>query len=138
MEVHIFTLLKLWESCIGDDYRFGAEVDLNDPDPEVFDCSELIQWGCAMAGVVPEMPDGSFNQWAHCKKYKCSIGVKKALVTKGALLFRFRKGKGHVAVSLGNNTTLEAKGRLFGVDIFHNANHRTWTHGALIPGVDYV
>ncbi|MBZ4421008.1 peptidoglycan-binding protein [Myxococcus sp. RHSTA-1-4] len=114
----------------GDRYIFGAEVNLNDPNPKAFDCSELVQWAAHQAGV--SIPDGTMNQLPHCQKKGTTISVAEALRTRGALLFR----PGHVAISLGDGRTIEAKGRAYGVGIF-NANGRGWTTGALVPGLKY-
>ena len=113
----------------GDRYIYGAETNLNDADPDTFDCSELVQWAAARSGVT--VPDGSANQLAHCRKNGTEISVEQAMRTPGALLFR----KGHVAISLGNGKTIEAKGRKYGVGVF-NASGR-FTSGGLIPGMKY-
>ena len=44
----------------GDRYVFGAETNLNDKNPDTFDCSELVQWAAHQAGVT--VPDGTMNQ----------------------------------------------------------------------------
>ncbi len=111
----------------GDRYVFGAETRLNDPNPNTFDCSELVQWAAHQAGVT--VPDGSANQLAHVRKHGSEISVAQALKTPGALLFR----PGHVAISLGDGRTIEARGRKHGVGVF-NANGR-FTHAGLIPGM---
>ncbi|WP_163870143.1 hypothetical protein [Myxococcus eversor] len=58
--------------------------------------------------------------------------MAEALRTRGALLYR----PGHVAISLGDRRTIEARGSAYGVNIF-SANGRGWTSGALIPGLKY-
>lgn len=114
----------------GDRYVFGAEVNLNDPNPNTFDCSELVQWAAHQAGVT--VPDGTMNQVPFFRQKGTEISVDKALRTRGALLFR----PGHVAISLGDGRTIEARGRAYGVNIF-SAQGRGWTSGALIPGLKY-
>ncbi|WP_224366097.1 C40 family peptidase [Hyalangium versicolor] len=114
----------------GDKYVFGAETKLNDPNPDTFDCSELVQWAAHQAGV--DVPDGTMNQVPYFKQKGTDISVEKALKTRGALLYR----PGHVAISLGDGRTIEARGKAYGVDIF-SANGRGWTSGALIPGLKY-
>ena len=37
---------------VGDEFRFGAEVRMNDADPDEFDCSELVEWSAHQAGVI--------------------------------------------------------------------------------------
>ncbi len=114
----------------GDRYVFGAETNLNDPNPKTFDCSELVQWAAHQVGV--SIPDGTMNQLPHIQRAGKAISVDQALRTKGALLFR----PGHVAISLGDGRTIEAKGSKYGVGIF-TAHGRGWTTGGLIPGMKY-
>ena len=109
----------------GDEYEYGAGRNLNDANPNTFDCSELVQWAAHQAGVT--IPDGSANQRAA----SIPISVEEAIRTPGALLFR----DGHVAISLGDGRTIEAKGSRYGVGIF-NARGR-FTSGGLIPGMSY-
>ncbi|HSP77131.1 MAG TPA: peptidoglycan-binding protein [Myxococcaceae bacterium] len=114
----------------GDRYVFGAETRLDDPNPKAFDCSELVQWAAHQVGV--SIPDGTMNQLPHCRNHGKTLSVADALRTRGALLFR----PGHVAISLGDGRTIEAKGSKYGVGIF-SAHNRGWTTGALIPGMKY-
>ena len=113
----------------GDRYVYGAETNLNDRDPHTFDCSELVQWAAHQAGVT--IPDGSSNQLAHVRRHGTEISVEEALRTPGALLFR----PGHVAISLGDGRTIEAKGSRYGVGIF--SAHGRFTSAGLIPGMRY-
>lgn len=126
----------------GDRYVFGAEASPLDPDPKAFDCSELVEWASARAGVTPKVPDGAYNQWLHCRLQKTELTVTAALALRGALLFVGdgtgvgRQAITHVAISLGDGTTVEARGRLWGVGTWATKG-RTWNYGARIPGVDY-
>ncbi len=119
----------------GDRYVYGAEASLSDPDPDVFDCSELVQWACARVGVV--FPDGSQNQEAACRAANQIIPIPRAVKTQGALLFRRRPDAAHVAVSLGNGTTIEARGSAYGVGSWDAVQGRDWTAAGLIPGMIY-
>lgn len=121
----------------GDPYIFGYEVDLTDSNPDAFDCSELVQWVCAQLKVSPIMPDGASYQYEHCKKFGTAITIEKAIKTLGALLFRISIAGNHVVISRGDGSTIEAKGSAYGVGIFSTSG-RTWTAGALIPGVKYA
>ena len=116
-------------SQAGKPYVFGAEVALEDPSPKAFDCSELVQWAAAQVGGF--MPDGSAQQMLHCQKARTDIAVEQAFLVRGALLFR----PGHVAISLGDGRTIEARGKEYGVGVF--AERHTWTTGALVPGLRY-
>ena len=69
--------------------------------------------------------------------------VQQALQTPGALLFHFasepQPGLGgeppvaHVAISLGNGMTIEAKGHAYGVGVF-SAGDR-FNYAGMIPGM---
>jgi len=128
----------------GDRYLFGHEASPDDPDPDTFDCSELVEWGSARLGVAPRMPDGSWHQARHCKTHGTLTTVEDAITVQGALLFRFshdpfsggRPSKAHVAVNLGNGSTIEARGSDWGVGSW-DVHARGWTHAALVPGLDY-
>ena len=82
-------LLDLLLAQDGDEYEFGVEVKPSESDPKAFDCAELVEWGCARLGIKPTMPDGSWLQVRHCKKYGLLIPVEQAIRTPGALLFYF-------------------------------------------------
>ena len=121
----------------GKPYVFGAEVDLDDPDPESFDCSELIQWGCYQLKVKPEFSDGAIYQYRYCKRFGTLISLEEAYKTPGALLFFITDDHRHVVVSQGDGYTIEARGKAYGVGQWE-AKGRGWTHAALIPGVEYA
>jgi len=145
MLVSVEKVVALCISQDGDEYVFGAEASVSDTNPDAFDCSELIQWSCGRAGVEPVMPDGSWIQARHCKNYDTLITVEEAIETRGALLFKFsddpfvgaRPSSSHVAMSLGNGLTIEARSSYYGVGMF-TAIDRGWTHAALIPGAIYA
>jgi len=121
----------------GDPYIFGTEVDLNDPNPDGFDCSELLQWVCAQLKVMPKMPDGASAQLDHCIAHNTTITVAEGVKIAGALLFRISPTGNHVVISRGDGSTIEAKGSAYGVGVFSTAG-RGWTHAAKIPGVTYA
>lgn len=133
---HIEQVLSLMVSQSGDPYIFGARAARSNADPDAFDCSELVEWACNRAGVAPRMPDGSKNQKAHCEQQGTLVPVDQAIDTRGALLFRMTGSPTHVVASLGNGETIEARGSAYGVGEF-GVRDRGWTHGALVPGVDY-
>lgn len=149
MAVSPEAVLRFALAQAGDTYQLGAEASSSDANPTVFDCSELVEWACARAGVQPTMPDLTWNQQLHCEQAGKLISVQQAIGTRGALLFKHRDGSGnpvsdmrtfptdaHVAFSLGNGRTIEAMGTQWGV-CEGNANRASWTAGGLIPGVDY-
>jgi len=143
--VSVMMVIIMAVTQLGKEYVFGAKASHNDPDPRAFDCSELIEWICAILGVKPRMPDGSWHQVSHCRRHGLLISVDEAIDTRGALLFRFEGGDpfsgkrphmAHVALSLGNGRTVEARS-ITGNVCIATALDRGWTHAALIPGVRY-
>jgi Lysozyme like domain/NlpC/P60 family/Bacterial TSP3 repeat len=122
----------------GDRYVFGAEADPNNPNPTVFDCSELTQWAAHRAGV--DLPDGSWLQYQELAKEGGAMSVEQALKTRGALLFYFsqpptgagRPSQAHVAISLGDGRTIEARSTKDGVGIF-TADTKRFNYAAAIP-----
>lgn len=137
MSVPIKQIVEWAQELEGDDYVFGRENDGKDADEiTAEDCSELVQNACDENGVTPRMPDGAIYQYRHCKVHGTLISVQKGIKTYGALLFRISESGNHVAFSLGNGKTFEARGRAYGVGSW-NAIGRPWTHAGLIPGADY-
>jgi Cell wall-associated hydrolases (invasion-associated proteins) len=131
-----FVRLALAQS--GDRYVFGTEVDLNNPDPSVFDCSELTQWAAHQVGV--DLPEASYLQYQELQQHGGAVSVEQAIRTKGALLFYFseppvgtsRPSQAHVAISLGDGRTIEARGTQYGVNTF-DANTSRFNYAAVIP-----
>lgn len=122
-QVARFVALALQQA--GKSYVFGAEASPSDPDPRRFDCSELVEWAAARAGITPRVPDGSSAQINHCR----SIPVSQAIRTKGALLWT----PGHIAISLGNGKTIEAMNSQAGIRQGPATTSR-FRRGGLIPG----
>lgn len=125
----------------GDRYVLGAEARLDDHNPSVFDCSELTQWAAHQAGV--ELPDGTWLQYLELKEQGAIVPVEEAIRTPGALLFSFsteptpgggRPSQAHVAISLGDGKTIEARGRSYGVGSFEASSQR-FEYAAVIPGL---
>jgi cell wall-associated NlpC family hydrolase len=128
----------------GDTYIMNAHTEPTDPNPEEFDCSELVEWAAAQTGV--QVSEASYLQYLDMKEAGTLIPVEQALNTPGALLFRFpsepvpgasRQDGSHVAISLGDGRTIEAKNSDEDVGIFENAADRGFNYAALIPGMDY-
>lgn len=120
----------------GDRYQWGAKPSPRDPNPAAFDCSGLVWW--ALARLRVPFPQGSWLQLQECIRRGTLIQpLDRAFAIQGALLFRHHTpADGHVAVSLGNGSTIEARGRAYGVNEFP-AGHRDWTHAAYVPGLRY-
>lgn len=118
----------------GKPYVFGAEVSKNEANPKAFDCSELVEYVCGRLGI--KMVDGAANQFAFCKGRKISLQYAKAM--PGALVFVYtpkQKKITHVGFSCGDGTTMEARGKAYGCNVFKW--RKSWTHACLIPGVEY-
>jgi cell wall-associated NlpC family hydrolase len=126
--------LTMW----GREYEFGHEIGVGKRHPEEADCSELVEWACAMSGVRPIVPDGAYFQWVHCGNHGTRISVADGIDRRGALLFQGdgigfgRDAIHHVAFSLGDGTTIEARGEAWGIGVFSTAG-RPWTFAGLIP-----
>lgn len=119
----------------GTPYVFGAEASPSNANPSAFDCSELVEWALARVGI--RFVDGSYNQQQACARAGRLISIDQAVRTYGALLFRTPGAPGHVAISRGDGTTIEARGRRHGTNVFSATSGRGWTHGGLVPGVTY-
>lgn len=128
--------LRVCNDQAGDAYVWGTEPSVNDPDPDAFDCSELVQWGLFRVGL--SWVDGSWIQEQACEKAGTMTPVAEAIRTPGALLFRYYSSLGrvgHVAISRGDGSTIEARGRQYGTNIF-NA-HGRFTSAGLVPNLIY-
>jgi cell wall-associated NlpC family hydrolase len=134
------TFLQSALAQTGDRYVWGSSASPTDPNPSAFDCSELVKWAAKRAGV--DLPDGSWLQYLHLKQQGTTIPVEQALRTPGALLFSFsseptagggRPSGAHVAISLGNGKTIEARGKSYGVGQFDAGNR--FEYAALVPGL---
>jgi cell wall-associated NlpC family hydrolase len=135
------TFLDVALAQTGDPYVWASEANVGDADPTEFDCSELAQWAAGQVGV--ELPDGSWLQYLELKEQGAVIPVEQAVNTPGALLFGFdreptpgggRPGSAHVAISLGDGTTIEARGTRYGVGSWETGDR--FQYAAIIPGLD--
>lgn len=102
--------------------------------PSGYDCSGLTTAAARVAGVT--LPRTSKTQYAHCRDRGRLLSVDNAINLRGALLFRMTGEPTHVALSLGNGQTIEARGRAYGIGVF-SAHGRGWTSGGAVPGVTY-
>src|SRR6266508_307814 len=122
----------------GDRYIFGVETRLNDPNPSAFDCSELVQWSASQAGV--QIEDGAWYQYQQLRDSGTLISVQDAIHTPGAVLMSFssdpngnKPPHAHIAISLGNGQTIEARGSRYGVGSWPAKGR--FQYAALIPGI---
>ncbi|HEX5094494.1 MAG TPA: NlpC/P60 family protein, partial [Acidimicrobiia bacterium] len=119
---------------------WGSSASPTDPNPDAFDCSELTKWAAKRVGI--DLPDGSWLQYLELQEQGALVPVEQALRTPGALLFSFsdeptpgggRPSQAHVAISLGDGKTIEARGKKYGVGTFDAGNR--FEYGAIIPGL---
>ncbi len=121
----------------GDTYEYGTARDLSNPDPDKFDCSGLVVWAAKQSGY--EAPGFGNTNADGLLKYTDKTGgaltPEQAKKKKGALLYRKDGDKPahHVAISLGDGTTMEAKGTGEPVGIYPERN--TWNFGGQLPGM---
>ncbi|WP_051807649.1 NlpC/P60 family protein [Actinoplanes subtropicus] len=134
------TFLRVAKAQIGDRYVFGAQEDLHNPNPSVFDCSDFTEWAAFQAGT--KIPRTATEQYLFFKNKGMLIDPAKAKDTPGALLFHFDRepqpGDGrtpgaHVAISLGDGKVVEAANPRAGVREA-NAGNR-FEFAAVIPGI---
>jgi hypothetical protein len=90
-----------------------------------------------------DLPDGTWLQYLELKEQGAVVPVDEAIRTPGALLFSFsteptpgggRPSHAHVAISLGDGKTIEARGRSYGVGSFE-ASSKRFEYAAVIPGL---
>ena len=143
-------LLKQAKKSLGDEYIYGANVDISDPEwLGPWDCAEFCTWvvyqvvkkvfGCIDNNAPMEDLEPYTGGWRQDVRRGAvkQITVAKAAKTPGAILLRYRQGGKHIVFSGGDGTTIEAKNEYYGVCRGKVGNLSSWDYGILIPGVDY-
>lgn len=111
--------------------------------PTGYDCSGLVKAAAETIGVA--LPHNSVAIYNVCAAAKTTCSVATAIKTYGALLLTApdtngepsaAQGGGHIAISLGDGTTVEATGSAEGI-CYNVASAARFNQGALIPGVTY-
>lgn len=92
---------------VGKPYIFGYEVKLDDPSPQAFDCSELVEWFYHQMGLY--MPDGSYNQ------YPATTPVIMHQPFDLWFLLKNDKTIHHVGLVLDDKYAIDARGHSYGV-----------------------
>lgn len=113
-------------SQTGKAYVYGAQPSATDPNPRAFDCSALVQWASTRAGIAG-VPRTAAAQHGDCDL----ISADTAIATRGALLFP--ADLSHVAISLGNGSTIEASDESRPVGQL-NARGRNFASGGKLRG----
>jgi hypothetical protein len=145
-------ILKIADKHLKEKYVLGAVVPMANKNwAGPWDCAEFVSW-CAywsykiLLGVRPRDPmtGESYSGWWHedVMREDLAMPIEQAFVTPGAILVRqpgaFGRKIGHVAISRGDGTTIEAHSSAVGVKNIPNAASRPWTSGARLPGVLYT
>lgn len=142
-------LLNQAKKSLGDEYIYGADVDLDDPNwPGPWDCAEKVTYDVfRVTGKIygaldrdSDNPDPWTGAWASDvrKGIVESIPVAQAAKTPGAILLRYRQGGHHIVFSVGDGVrTLGAQNSEDGVAYGKVGRLISWDYGILIPGVDY-
>jgi hypothetical protein len=136
------------ERHLGDEYIYGAEVDLGNANwPGPWDCAELASYVVLrVTGIIygalnrdSKDPDPWTGAWASDVKRGrvIRIPVEQAAKTPGAILLRYRQGGHHIVFSMGDGRTLGAQNSRDGVAYGKVGSLSSWDYGILIPGVKY-
>jgi N-acetylmuramoyl-L-alanine amidase len=140
--------LDLAATRIGEEYVYGADVDLDDKDWHgPWDCAEFVTWvvkqltgkiyGCVNNHAAdPDPYTGGWKQDVESGSVN-EISIKRAIQIPGAILLRYRQNGKHIVFSKGNGSTIEAKGRDYGVCEASVVAAASWDYGILISGVIY-
>ena len=142
-------LIELAESRIGEEYIYGANVDIFDPDWHgPWDCAEFATWivyqvtgkvyGCVDNGDTEDLEPYT-GGWKRdvVRGVVKKIPVAKTVDTPGALILRYRQGGKHIVFSCGNGRTIEAKSSMWGVCRAYVGSTWNWDYGILVSGVKY-
>jgi N-acetylmuramoyl-L-alanine amidase len=143
-------LLQLANKHVGEAYILGAFAPKDNPNWRgPWDCAEFVSWltfqttglllGCTNNAESPARADAYSGAWARdaaAVGRPLSLGQAKAI--PGAVLVRKPppKGIGHVAISQGDGTTVEAHSARLGVTN-HKVDGRRWDLALLLPLIVY-
>jgi cell wall-associated NlpC family hydrolase len=144
-------MIALAMAHLGEDYDFGADVPLdNGAWRGPWDCAEFASWlvyqmtgtvmGCTNNAAPLKTAEPYSGAWARDAEASArQVPLEKAGSTRGAVLVRKpRQGKiGHVAISRGDGTTIEAMDTNHGVAVGKIAG-RKWDFCVKIEGIAYA
>jgi len=143
-------VVRLAEKHLGETYILGARVPLDSANWHgPWDCAEFVSWvafqatglviGCTDDGANPSSAEPYSGAWARDAAHSprmISIGQARGIA--GAVLVRKpgQNGIGHVTLSRGDGTTVEAHSAARGVtnDV---VDGRRWDVAMLLPLIDY-
>lgn len=144
-------LIRLAMQHAGEPYDFGADVPLDDANWKgPWDCAEFASWlvyqttgkvmGCTNNKASIKEVEPYSGAWARdAEASALQVPLTEASKVRGAVLVRKpRKEKvGHVAISRGDGTTIEAMDTLHGVAVGKIAG-RKWDYCIKIEGLTYT
>ncbi|MDB5822910.1 MAG: hypothetical protein JWR21_1614 [Herminiimonas sp.] len=142
-------VVKLASKHIGERYVFGTAVPMSNAAWKgPWDCAEFASWclyqvtgelfGCRPRGGDPDAADAYTGYWGDdARTSKSTIPVEVAAGTPGAFLLRLPRpgATGHIVISGGDGSTVEAMDRKHGV-VRSVLAHRRWDFGILVPGLE--
>lgn len=131
-------------------YILGAFAPKDNPNWKgPWDCAEFVSWlafqctgslvGCTNNLANPALADAFSGAWARdAQASHRAIAIGQARSTAGAVLIRHPSSNaiGHVAISQGDGTTIEAHSKLRGVTN-DRVDGRHWDSCMLVPGIEY-
>lgn len=143
-------LVELASKHVNETYILGAFAPKDNPNWKgPWDCAEFVSWvtfqatgqvlGCTNNLAQPSRADAFSGAWARdaaaCQR---PISIGQAMATPGAVLVRkpVPGGIGHVAISRGDGTTIEAHSSKTGV-CHQPVSGRRWDLAMLLPLVEY-
>lgn len=143
-------LVKLGDRHRGESYVLGAFAPKDNANWKgPWDCAEFVSWltfqcagllvGCLDNSKAPAVADAYSGAWmrdATASHHSISLGQAKS--TAGAVLVRkpTSTGIGHVAISRGDGSTIEAHSGKRGVTN-DKVDGRRWDIAMLLPGIEY-
>lgn len=145
-----YEILSVARPHIGEKYVYGAAVPYKNPNWRgPWDCAEFATWcvyqtygflfGCDLqSGAAGTAYTGAWREDAEARAE--IVDIDSATRTPGAFLLRYpnsaAKRIGHIAISCGDGSTVEAADSTRGV-IAGEVHGRRWDIGVLLPNVDY-
>jgi cell wall-associated NlpC family hydrolase len=143
-------LIALANKHVGETYILGAFAPKDNPNWRgPWDCAEFVSWltfqttglllGCTNNADSPSRADAYSGAWARdASMANRPVSLGQAKATAGAVLVRKPppKGIGHVALSLGDGSTVEAHSAKLGVT-HQKVDGRRWDLAMLLPLLQY-
>jgi N-acetylmuramoyl-L-alanine amidase len=142
-------MVQLASRHVGERYVFGTLVPMSNAAWKgPWDCAEFASWchfqatgqlfGCRPRSGNPDSVDAYTGFWGDdATTSQSTIPVEVAAATPGAFLLRLPRpgATGHIVISAGDGSTVEAMDRKHGV-VRSVLAHRRWDFGVLAPGLE--